>query len=50
MKKPHRHAHRAIWLILLPVLLFAVYTALEGRTEPVKDQQFKGVSEQEVFQ
>ncbi|MFT6791830.1 MAG: hypothetical protein ACJA04_001043 [Cellvibrionaceae bacterium] len=34
MKRPHRFAHRYIWLLLLPLLLLVVIVAHQHRNEP----------------
>ena len=50
MKKPHRHIHRAVWVLLVPLLIYGIFTALDGRITPVTDQPLSGVDKREVFQ
>lgn len=50
MKKPHRTAHRLIWIVLVPILLIAIGVALSGKTDFVDDDRFPGVERGEVFQ
>jgi hypothetical protein len=31
VKRAHQKTHRIVWLLLLPILAFVIYHALEGR-------------------
>ena len=38
MKRPHRSAHRGIWILLTPLVLGGLYLAIDARAPvPVQD-------------
>lgn len=49
MKRAHRRAHVAIWLVLIPVVGLLVWQALDGRRTMPTEDAFPIVQEQETF-